>query len=133
MRNNNLDKILRKYMRATKHYLICPKEYQNQFSIQMKEDLEKFILENDNVEYEDIVQFFGTPLELANFYLSQIPADELNRYKVKKTYGIAVSAVISIMILFSIIVFLSLKLHNTHEIEILYQKETVQLINNHLE
>ena len=58
---------------------------------------------------------------------------DINQYTAQTTYGIAVSAVISIVILFSIIVFLSLKLHNTHEIEILYQKETVQLINNHLE
>ncbi len=133
MRNNNLDKVLRKYMRATKHYLICPKEYRNQFLMQMKEDLEKFILENDNAKYEDIIQFFGTPSELAQFYLNELPSEELSGYRVKRTCGVAVSAVISAMVLFSIIGFLSLKLHNPREIEVLYQKESVYLINKDLE
>lgn len=118
-------------MRATKHYLICPKEYQNQFSIQMKEDLEKFILENDNVEYEDIVQFFGTPLELANFYLSQIPADELNRYKTKLKYSFIICAIILAMILVSIIILLLFK--DLKEPETIYIHESVELLDKYIE
>ena len=101
--------------------------------MQMKEDLEKFILENDNAKYEDIIQFFGTPSELAQFYLNELPSEELSGYRVKRTCGVAVSAVISAMVLFSIIGFLSLKLHNPREIEVLYQKESVYLINKDLE
>jgi len=57
------------------------KNYRRHFSLEMKHDLEQFIIENETVKISDIIDYFGTPAELAQTYLDSIPKEKISSYK----------------------------------------------------
>lgn len=123
----HLDKTTRKYMRATRRLLICPKEYRNQFINDMERDMEQFIQENKPDAYPDIVSYFGTPAELAQTYLSNVPQNELANYKIKRKFQITVTSTVLIALLVSVMVFLFILFQESRKIDIIYLEESVEI------
>ena len=123
---NHLDKDIMKYKRTTKRLLVCPKDYRQQFLNDMERDLRQFMEENPSAGYSDIVAYFGTPEELAQTYLDNIPQEELIKYRYKKKYQIALSLTILITICFIISVSLYYKFS---EREVIYIEESIEIID----
>ena len=124
--SNHLDKDIRKYKRTTKRLLVCPRDYRQQFLNDMERDLCQFMEENPSAGYSDIVAYFGTPEELAQTYLDNIPQEELIKYKYKKKYQIALSLTILITVCFIISIFLYYKFG---EREVIYVEERIEIID----
>lgn len=123
---NHLDKDIRKYKRTTKRLLVCPKDYRQQFLNDMERDLRQFMEENPSAGYSDIVAYFGTPEELAQTYLDNIPQEELIKYRYKRRYQITLS--LAIVIALSIIVSLYL-FYEFNDHEVIYVEEHIEILD----
>lgn len=131
--NKHLDKTTRKYMRAARRLLICPKEYRSQFIKDMERDMEQFIQENKPDGYPDIVSYFGTPAELAQTYLSSVPQDELAEYKTKRKFHATVLFIILVILLIGTAVLLFYKLNEPYEATIIHVEESIETLNESTE
>lgn len=128
MKENHLEKELRKYMRSTRHFLCCPKSYRRHFSLEMKHDLEQFILENETVRISDIIDYFGTPAELAQTYLDSVPQEKISSYKLKKKTFLILFGSIFLILTIAIVLFLLFKLNEPHELDKVYIHQTTEIL-----
>lgn len=131
--NKHLDKTIRKYMRATRRLLICPKEFRSQFIKDMKKDIDLFIQENDPDGYPDIISYFGTPAELAQTYLESVPQDELANYRIKRTSHITITNTVLVALLMSAIVLLFILFQKSREIDVIYVESSIEVLDEHIE
>lgn len=130
---NHYDKDIRKYMQATKRLLICPKEYRKQFIEDMERDLNQLIQENTSADISDIIDYFGTPAELAQTYLDNIPKEELADYKIKRKFYFSITGIILLALFIGIIVFYTIKLYESHELEKVYIYESIEILEEDIE
>ncbi len=128
--NNHLDKAIKKYMRAARRLLICPKGYRSRFARDMKKDLEQFIQENGSVGYPDILRYFGTPDELAQTYLDNVPQDELAEYRIKRRFHITVLSIVLAALFIAITVFLY---YEFNENEVIYIDQSIKILDESME
>ncbi|EOS26472.1 hypothetical protein C806_01208 [Lachnospiraceae bacterium 3-1] len=84
IRDNHFTKPIISYIRDTKRFLICPRNYRRDFMADMEKDIQQFLLENSSAEYNDMVDYFGTPAELAQLYLENISPEERTTYTARK-------------------------------------------------
>ncbi len=128
MTNILLEKEIKKYTRATKRFLDCPKNYRDKFIKEMEHDLAQFIQENDSVEIVDIINYFGTPEELARTYLECVSNKDIKTYKFKrKRYYTLLGSILSIIVIVTI-VLLSVKLNEFRKIDSIYVDQFIDQI-----
>lgn len=125
--SNHLDKAIKKYMRATRRLLICPKNYRGQFLKDMERDMAQFIQENEPEGYSDIIRYFGTPAELAQTYLDNVSQDELAEYKIKRRTYIAKVGVTLVILSISIFLVLFISLWKSYKINPIYIEESIEI------
>lgn len=110
MTKKYLEKSIARYIRVTKHFLHCPKNYRDHFIQDMEHDIAQFLLENHDTKYSDIIRYFGTPSELAQIYLDNVPTEELALYKTNRKLFYTLSVVILITMPVPVTIYLYLSL-----------------------
>ncbi len=128
IRDNHFTRPIISYIRDTKRFLICPRNYRRNFMADMEKDIQQFLLENSSAEYNDIVDYFGTPAELAQLYLDNVPSEELVVYTAKRKHFTRFASAVLILIFGTAILFLYLRLQEAKEIDIIYIEESVREI-----
>lgn len=131
--SNHLDKDIRKYKRTTKRFLVCPRDYRQQFLNDMERDLCQFMEENPSAGYSDIVAYFGTPEELAQTYLDNIPQEELSDFKSKRKFIIYITSIIITALLLGAIVLLFYEFNKPKEIKKVYIYESMEIPEENIE
>ena len=115
-------------IRATKRFLDCPKNYRDMFIQEMEHDLTQFIQENDSVEMADIINYFGTPQELARTYLDCVPEKDMTTYKFKrKRYYILLGSILSIIVIVTI-ALLSVKVNEFRKMDSIYIRQSTDVL-----
>lgn len=71
MKINNKNE--KKYLRETKNLLICDAKKKNDALKAYQNEIEEYLDENPNANYENIVEFFGSPLEAATEVAADVP------------------------------------------------------------
>ena len=133
MTNILLEKEMKKYIRATKRFLDCPKNYRDMFIQEMEHDLTQFIQENDSVEMADIINYFGTPQELARTYLDCVPEKDMRDYALKKKFYSNITKIIIGVTILSTVIILSLIIYKAHELEQMHIYESIKTIEENIE
>lgn len=120
-------------MQQVKQLLNCPRDYRRQFIADLQESLAKFISENESVNDSDIISYFGTPEELAQTYLDDIPQEELSAYKHKRKLHIII--VFLVLVLSSGITasYLSYEAYVSDKGKLIYIEETIKTLNEDTE
>lgn len=131
--NNHLDKTIKKYMRATRRLLICPKELRSQFIKDMEKDIDLFVQENEPDGYPDIISYFGTPAELAQTYLESVPQDELANYRIKRKYRTTILCIVLIALFLGNTAFLFYKAYGPRELDVIYTESYIEILDEHIE
>lgn len=131
--DKHLDKIIRKYTRATRRLLICPKSYRCRLISDMEKDIEQFITENNPDGESDIIRYFGTPAELAQTYLDSIPQDELADYKSRRKLYTIISSISFTVLCISIIAILFFQLYESRENKVIYIEQSIELMDDNIE
>ena len=131
--DKHLDKIIRKYTRATRRLLICPKSYRCRLISDMEKDIEQFITENNPDGESDIIRYFGTPAELAQTYLDSIPQDELADYKSRRKSRITIISTVLITLFVCCIFFLFIELWKSSKINVIYVEESIEILDERTE
>lgn len=74
------------YFRALKKQLVCPKPQQAQFLAKTESMIADFQQGNPNASEEDVIEFLGTPEDLAATFLEIVEPETLRRYHVCRTW-----------------------------------------------
>ena len=78
-----LEKNLGKYYKELYRHLLCSKSLKQNFITETKKRVNDFIEENSDANFEDIIDFLGTPESLATFYLDILDPIELETHRRK--------------------------------------------------
>ena len=116
MVKKQLEKSITKYIRITKHFLHCPRNCRNQFIQDMEHDIAQFLLENQDAKYSDVIHYFGTPAELSQIYLDNVPTEELALYKTKRNLFHSRSVIILFIVSTAIMIYLFLSLQKVRKV-----------------
>lgn len=122
---SRLDKKIKKYVKTTKRLLTCCKENRSHFLMDMEGDIEKFIQENDSIAYSDVINNFGSPDELAQTYLENIPQKEIVAYKKRKNFYIRTVVAVFGILFIGTISGLYFKLQEAREMDVIYIEESI--------
>jgi hypothetical protein len=98
-----MDTVVRKYRKAVKKHLVCPKEYRQKYLQVLGNNLDACLEENPGASFHDLVTYLGSPQSVAESYLEEIPLDVLNAYlrnrRQKIWIGITSGAVLIILLI----------------------------------
>ena len=125
IRDNHFTKPITRYIRDTKRFLICPRNYRRDFIADMEKDIQQFLLENSSAEYNDMVDYFGTPVELAQLYLENISPEERTIYNIHKKRFSKFISITLFLILTTTIFCLYAKLQEPKELDVIYMEESI--------
>lgn len=90
MKINNKNE--KKYLRETKNLLICDAKKKNDALKAYQNEIEEYLDENPNANYENIVEFFGSPLEAATEVAADVPITYI-----KKRMNIAATVLVGVI------------------------------------
>lgn len=90
MKINNKNE--KKYLRETKNLLICNAKKKNDALKAYQNEIEEYLDENPNANYENIVEFFGSPLEAATEVAADVPITYI-----KKRMNIAATVLVGVI------------------------------------
>lgn len=90
MKINNKNE--KKYLRETKNLLICDAKKKNDALRAYQNEIEEYLDENPNANYENIVEFFGSPLEAATEVAADVPITYI-----KKRMNIAATVLVGVI------------------------------------
>lgn len=133
MGNLQNDKVIRKYTKQVTQLLNCPRDYREKFIADLQESLSKLISENDSVNESDIVGYFGTPAELAQTYLDDVPLEELSAYRRKRRLRIIITFLILILSFGITVSYLSYEAYVSKRLRIIEVEETIETLNEDTE
>ena len=103
---NNINKELKKYYSQIRKNLLCPFYCKHNFIKHIKNNIDDYILENNVTCFDKIIEYFGTPDEIARSF-SEIDTNHLIR-KSRIQFGIIIVLVIT-LIFISLLAFETLK------------------------
>lgn len=83
---NNINKELKKYYSQIRKNLLCPFYSKHNFIKHIKNNIDDYILENNVTCFDKIIEYFGTPDEIARSF-SEIDTNHLIR-KSRIQFGI---------------------------------------------
>ena len=99
---NNINKELKKYYSQIRKNLLCPFYCKHNFIKHIKNNIDDYILENNVTCFDKIIEYFGTPDEIARSF-SEIDTNHLI-HKSRIQFGIIIVLII-IILLISVITY----------------------------
>lgn len=73
------DAMLKRYYRAIKRELLCPREIKRKILDELQQNISSYQEETPNADLEAIQKHFGTPRQIANAYLEEMSVPELSK------------------------------------------------------
>lgn len=97
MRHKTLNREINKYIISVKSYLICDWRTRQKFLKDLKNDINDFVDEKEDVTMDDIRDRFGEPEKISRSFLESA---DLKKIKRRMNFGrtLAVTAAIALMI-----------------------------------
>ena len=77
----NNKKLIRKYIKNLKVALPCPRRRKKKYIKDISESIGNILSTNPEITYEQLICDFGSPEEIANFYLNEAPSSLTQGYK----------------------------------------------------
>lgn len=133
MGNLQNDKVIRKYTKQVTQLLNCPRDYREKFIADLQESLSKLISENESINESDIVGYFGTPAELAQTYLDDVPLEELSAYRRKKRLRIIITFLILILSFGITVSYLSYEAYISKKGMVIHIEENMETLDENIE
>lgn len=98
-------KILKLYYRQIRNNLYCSKKRKKRLLDELKTNIEESLEEKPNLTYEELLEIYGTPKEIADSYIESLDpeeyAEDIRRIKRKKwMFGIVFFSVITFAIVY---------------------------------
>ena len=105
--NDALKKELNAYFKKVDAQLLCDRKSKIVFLTDLKNDIDEFVQQEPDADFENIVSAFGTPQEIAESFLKNADiANIKKKMNVKKILLFAVLAVVLIYVIFVVASFL---------------------------
>lgn len=102
--NNSLKKQLDSYYKEISDTLICTGKEKSGFIKELSKDIDEFILNSPDADFNDIMLTFGTPDEIAGSFISLAKPTEIKkRLDIRKLIAGFAAAILIIYVLFIII------------------------------
>lgn len=76
---------IKQYLRQIRSQLQCSRRKRTGLMKPLLRSMQSYLLENDDVSYDDLVNAFGTPKEMSAMLTEKIPESEISRYRRCKT------------------------------------------------
>lgn len=98
-------KMLKLYYRQIRNNLYCSKKRKKRLLDELKTNIEESLEEKPNLTYEELLEIYGTPKEIADSYIESLDpeeyAEDIRRIKRKKwMFGIVFFSVIAFAIVY---------------------------------
>jgi uncharacterized protein DUF6120 len=100
---NSINKQLSVYYSKIEAELVCSKKEKKRLLGELRNSIDLYLRENPEVDMNGIVQYFGSPYEIANSYISTVDGKAINKqYKRHKIVIIVFLIAVLCIIFFSI-------------------------------
>lgn len=91
---------IRKYLYECKILLPLHRKEEKTFLKRLKENINEYSMEKENITYEDIIDRFGKPTEVVNSYIADLDSEDiiknLNKRRVFKLFMLVITGIVLI-------------------------------------
>lgn len=113
-KNKHAKSAARRYLRKVRYNLPCSFKTKYELLARLQESLEDFTGDRPHATYEDIVEHFGAPTDVADAYFADLPAPQLRKaLQIARNVRRVLIAVIVLTMLYYAVV-IGIALYNNH-------------------